>query len=125
MEKDTEKITRDQLLFKEFVTGVLMILLIFWAALFSPSPLANPGGETGSLAVTIKAPWIFLAVQTLLHYLPPIWGGLILPAGILFLLALFPWESRVRLGPTITLILFGLLLLSGVSLTLYGFFAAP
>ncbi|MFH0786152.1 MAG: hypothetical protein V2B13_00910, partial [Pseudomonadota bacterium] len=83
MEKDTEKITRDQLLFKEFVTGIFIILLIFWAALLFPSPLANPGGETGSPVVTIKAPWIFLAVQTLLHYLPPIWGGLILPAGIL------------------------------------------
>lgn len=124
MEKDTEKITRDQLLFKEFVAGVLIILLIFWAALLFPSPLSSPGGETVPPAVTIKAPWIFLAVQTLLHYLPPIWGGLILPAGILFLLALFPWESRVRRGPAMTLILFGLLLLSGVSLTLYGFFAA-
>ncbi len=45
MENIPEKITRDQLLFKEFITALLVVLLILWAALLFPAPLSNPGRE--------------------------------------------------------------------------------
>jgi len=123
MENISEKITRDRLLFKELIVGLLVILIVLWIALLFPAPLSSPGEETAPSGSAIKAPWIFLAVQSLLYYLPPLWGGLIIPAGALFLLALFPWESRVRFGVAITLILFGVYILIGASLTLYGFMA--
>jgi len=124
MENNSEKITRDQLLFKEFITGLSIILIIFWIALLFPAPLANPGGEMTPSASAVKAPWIFGAVQTLLFYLPPLWGGLFIPVGALFLSALFPWESKVKFGPAITFFLFGVLILTGFLLTLYGFLKA-
>ncbi len=121
MENDSEKITRDQLLFKEFIAGLSILLLIFWIALLFPASLAGPGGRQTSSAITVNAPWIFGAGQTLLFYLPPLWGGLIIPAGVLFLTALLPWESKVRFGHTLSLILLGVFLLTGLSLTLWGF----
>ncbi len=66
MENIPEKITRDQLLFKEFISAVLLVLLILWAALLFPAPLSNPGTEGVSAGSRVQAPWIFLAVQTLL-----------------------------------------------------------
>lgn len=120
MENIPEKITRDQLLFKEFISAVLLVLLILWAALLFPAPLSNPGTEGVAAGSRVQAPWIFLAVQTLLLVLPPLWAGLILPFGALFLLALFPWESRFGFGPRITLFVFGMLILLGAALTIYG-----
>ncbi len=120
METIPEKITRDQLLFKEFITAVFVVILVFWTALFFPAPLSNPGTEGLAAGSRVQAPWIFLAVQTLLGYLPPIWAGLILPAGALFLLALFPWGARFGLGPRTLFFLFWILLLSGAALTVWG-----
>ena len=121
MENIPEKITRDQLLFKEFICAVLLVLVILWAALLFPAPLSNPGTEGGSAVSRVQAPWIFLAVQTLLLVLPPLWAGLILPFGALFLLALFPWESKFGFGPRSTFFVFGMLILLGTALTVYRF----
>lgn len=125
MEDSSEKITRDQLLFKEFVTVLVVILLILWAALFFPAPLSIPGGEIVPAGSPVKAPWIFLAVQTLFVYLPPFLGGIIVPSGAFLVLALFPWDARVRKGSMITWILFAGLILCGFSLTIYGFLMDP
>lgn len=116
-----EKITRDQLLFKEFITALLGVLLILWAALLFPAPLSSPAMEGVPAGGPVKAPWIFLAVQTLLLYLPPFWGGLVVPAAALFLLALFPWGGRIGIGPRSTLFIFGIMIILGAALTIYRF----
>lgn len=125
MENIPEKITRDQLLFKEFITALLVVLVILWAALLFPAPLSNPGREGVYAGSRVQAPWIFLAVQTLLSYLPPLWAGLILPSGALFLLAMFPWESRFGFGPRSTFFVFGILILLGAALTGWGLWFGP
>jgi hypothetical protein len=125
METIPEKITRDQLLFKEFITVLLVMVMIFWVALLFPAPLSGPRAEGEAAGNRVHAPWIFLAVQTLLFYLPPLWAGLILPAGALFLLALVPWGARFGLGPRSTLALFGILVFSGAALTAWGIWVGP
>jgi hypothetical protein len=125
MENIPEKITRDQLLFKEFITAVVVVLMILWTALLFQAPLSTPGTEGVYAGSRVQAPWIFLAVQTLLLYLPPLWAGLILPSGVLFLLALFPLASRFGFGPRSTVFVFGILILLVAALTGWGLWFGP
>lgn len=117
----SEKITRDQLLFKEFISAILVILVVLWAALLFPAPLSGPEPEGVRSGGPVKAPWIFLAVQTLLLYLPPFWGGLVIPATALFLLALLPWGSEIGIGPRRALFISGIMIFLGAALTGWGF----
>jgi len=73
--------------------------------------------------VAVKAPWIFVGLQVLLHYIHPLWGGVVLPLMGVGLLALLPLEARLPVSSRrVSTILFILLLISAITLTLYGFF---
>lgn len=121
MENTPVKIPRDRLLLRELFTALTALILLGWLALLVPAPLSGPGGAGIPAETAVQAPWIFVGLQTLLHWLPPLWGGVALPlAGLLFL-ALLPWEKRFHFYPRVTAILFIALLLSGAFLTLYGF----
>ena len=79
MEKNVEKVPRDRLLFKEFITSLIALSVLSWAALIFSAPLSAPGGELTPAGVTVKAPWIFVGLQVLLQYIHPFWGGVVLP----------------------------------------------
>lgn len=120
MEKASEKVTREHLLWRELICALLILLFLFWLALLVPAPLSQPAGTPAPSGTPVRAPWIFLAVQTLLFTLPPLWGGLLIPAAVLGFLFLVPWESRFFHGRMAALVSFSLLLFSGVVLTLWG-----
>jgi len=121
MEKNIEKVPRDRLLFKEFITSLIALAVLSWAALLFNAPLSAPGGELTPSGVAVKAPWIFVGLQVLLQYLHPFWGGAVLPLLAVGLLALLPLEVRWRFSPRFSTVVFVLLLLSATALTLYGF----
>ena len=79
MEMNVEKVPRDRLLFKEFITSLIALSVLSWAALIFPAPLSAPGGELTPSGVAVKAPWIFVGLQVLLQYIHPLWGGVVLP----------------------------------------------
>jgi hypothetical protein len=120
MEKNIEKVPRDRLLFKEFITSLIALSVVSWAALIFSAPLSAPGGELTPAGVIVKAPWIFVGLQVLLQYIHPFWGGVVLPVMALGLLALLPLEVRWRISPRFSTVAFMLLLLSAAALTLYG-----
>jgi hypothetical protein len=120
MEKNVEKVPRDRLLFKEFVTSLIALSVVSWAALIFSAPLSAPGGELTPAGVIVKAPWIFVGLQVLLQYIHPFWGGVVLPVMALGLLALLPLEVRWRISPRFSTVVLMLLLLSAAALTLYG-----
>ena len=120
MEKNIEKVPRDRLLFKEFITSLIALSVVSWAALIFSAPLSAPGGELTPAGVIVKAPWIFVGLQVLLQYIHPFWGGVVLPVMALGLLALLPLEARWRISPRFSAVVFMLLLLSATALTLYG-----
>jgi hypothetical protein len=122
MEKNIEKVPRDRLLFKEFITSLIALSVVSWAALIFSAPLSAPGGELTPAGVIVKAPWIFVGLQVLLQYIHPFWGGVVLPVMALGLLALLPLEVRWRIPPRFSTVVFMLLLLSATALTLYGLF---
>ena len=120
MEKNIEKVPRDRLLFKEFITSLIALSVVSRAALIFSAPLSAPGGELTPAGVIVKAPWIFVGLQVLLQYIHPFWGGVVLPVMALGLLALLPLEVRWRISPRFSTVAFMLLLLSAAALTLYG-----
>lgn len=122
MENKEEKITRDQLLFKEFIALLLLLFFCCWLAVWFPAPLSQSGGGMLPPGVTVQAPWIFAGLQTLLLYFHPLVAGLFFPLVVLLFLVLLPLEAKTRLHPGLTRILFAFLLLGGIALTLYGLF---
>ena len=122
MENKEEKITRDQLLFKEFIALPVLLFFCCWLAVWVPAPLSQPGGEMLPPEVTVQAPWIFAGLQTLLLYFHPLVAGLFFPLVVILFLVLLPLEAKTQLPPGLTRILFAFLLLGGAVLTLYGLF---
>ncbi|MGB9454985.1 MAG: hypothetical protein WCB12_03015 [Bryobacteraceae bacterium] len=64
---------------------VLVLLSLFWNAplegLANPIQTPNPA----------KAPWYFLGLQELLHYFPPVVGGVLIPTLVVLALIVIPY----------------------------------
>jgi hypothetical protein len=120
MENKEEKITRDQLLFKEFIALLALLVFSCWLALLFPAPLSQPGGELLPSGVTVQAPWILAGLQVLLLYLQPLVAGVVFPLAVILFLVFLPLEAKTPLRPVLTRILFAFLLMAGLALTFLG-----
>jgi hypothetical protein len=69
----------------ELLALVLVLLSLFWDApleeLADPMQTPNPA----------KAPWYFLGLQELLHYFPPVVGGVLIPTMVVIALIVIPY----------------------------------
>ena len=69
----------------EALALVLVTLSLFWDAplegLADPMQTPNPA----------KAPWYFLGLQELLHYFPPVVGGVLIPTLVVIALVIIPY----------------------------------
>jgi hypothetical protein len=82
--------TVPNLVSKEIIAFEIMIIVLVLISLLVDAPLewiANPE-HTPNPA---KAPWYFLGLQELLHYFPPIVGGVILPGLVVAALIVIPY----------------------------------
>src|SRR3972149_1234336 len=82
--------TFPNLVIKEVIAFQIMVIVLAFISLLVDAPLewiANPG-HTPNPA---KAPWYFLGLQELLHYFPPVVGGVILPALAVIALIVVPY----------------------------------
>jgi quinol-cytochrome oxidoreductase complex cytochrome b subunit len=82
--------TVPHLVIKEIIAFEIMIIVLALISLLFNAPLewvANPD-HTPNPA---KAPWYFLGLQELLHYFPPIVGGVVLPALAVVALIVIPY----------------------------------
>jgi len=82
--------TFPNLVVKEIIAFELMVIVLAVVSLVFDAPLewiANPE-HTPNPA---KAPWYFLGLQELLHYFPPVVGGVILPALAVVALIVIPY----------------------------------
>jgi len=89
--EDVEMVmTFPNLVVKEIIAFEIMIIVLTVISLIADAPLewiANPE-HTPNPA---KAPWYFLCLQELLHYFPPVVGGVILPALAVVALIIIPY----------------------------------
>jgi menaquinol-cytochrome c reductase cytochrome b/c subunit len=98
--------TVPHLVVREVIAFEVLVIVLALVSLFFNAPLewvANPV-HTPNPA---KAPWYFLGLQELLHYFPPVVGGVIIPALVVIGLVVIPyfhvnlrtgsmWEERPR-----------------------------
>lgn len=77
-------------LFRAAVVVEVLLIALVWLSLFQDAPLeglANPM-QTPNPA---KAPWYFLGLQELLHYFPPVVGGVLIPTLVVIALVVIPY----------------------------------
>ena len=89
--------TVPNLVVKEVIAFEIMVIVLAVISLLFDAPLewiANPE-HTPNPA---KAPWYFLGLQELLHYFPPVVGGVILPALAVIALIVIPY-FRINIKP--------------------------
>ncbi|HWX20656.1 MAG TPA: cytochrome b N-terminal domain-containing protein [Candidatus Binatia bacterium] len=117
---------RELLLFMAVSAVVLVLAICFNAPL---EEIANPVHPPNPA----KAPWYFLGLQELVSY-SALWGGVIIPALLVFALLLLPYLDRRRAGVGVwfsrerktALTLFTISLIVAVILTVIGtFFRGP
>lgn len=113
-------VSRDTLLFREFIAALLVTAALILLSVLAPIPL-GPAANAGGLVSEVRAPWIFLWVQNLLRELPPLWAGILAPLGLLLLLAIIPfldlrgpgravWFARARWKPQVLLAMLALVI---------------
>jgi quinol-cytochrome oxidoreductase complex cytochrome b subunit len=91
LRRENARISRNELVYREvlamFVVGIALILL----ASFTPAPIAPAMTGKPSLIAEARAPWFFLWIQQMLKWGDPFLWGVLVPLGILTILALVPY----------------------------------
>jgi quinol-cytochrome oxidoreductase complex cytochrome b subunit len=92
------RITRFELVRREALAAVIAAAVLLLMAAFLPTPIGAPISADTAAAIGSadgSAPWFFLWVQQLLRLGNPFLLGVLLPLGILLLLALLPYVFPV------------------------------
>jgi quinol-cytochrome oxidoreductase complex cytochrome b subunit len=91
LRRENARISRDELVRREvlamFVVGIVLILL----ASFIPAPIAPAMTGKPNLTAEARAPWFFLWIQQMLKWGDPFLWGVLVPLGMLAVLALVPY----------------------------------
>lgn len=88
---DHERISRFELVRRESLAMLLTSAALILLSVFSPAPIASPITQLTSLSAESRAPWFFLWVQQMLKWGDPFLWGVLVPLGILAILALIPY----------------------------------
>jgi quinol-cytochrome oxidoreductase complex cytochrome b subunit len=90
-----DRITRDDLVRREFVAMLIVLAVLLFLALTAP-PTIGPPGDFSQLSGEAAAPWFFLWVQQLLRWGDPLPMGILIPIGLLAVLMLIPYAIDRR-----------------------------
>lgn len=89
----TAFIHKDELFFREFITAAFVTAALILLAVFVPVALGANAND-GAVMSDVRAPWIFLWVQSLLRTLPALWAGILIPLFVLLALIWLPFLDR-------------------------------
>lgn len=87
-------VSRETILFRELITSLVLTAVLMLLAVFVPPRLGPPADLNHVGSGVVQAPWFFLAIQWLLRYFSPLWGGWLIPLAGLVLLAVLPLVDR-------------------------------
>jgi len=91
LRSDSQRISRFELVRREGVAALFASAVLILMATFLPAPLAAPIQNGNTLSAEASAPWFFLWVQQLLKLGNPFFFGVVVPLGILLVLASIPY----------------------------------
>jgi quinol-cytochrome oxidoreductase complex cytochrome b subunit len=84
------KILRDELVWREALAAVIVVILLFVIAGFFP-PSLGPAPNFDDFQSEATAPWFFIWIQQMLQYGSPLLMGVGIPLGVLLILILVPY----------------------------------
>lgn len=108
------------LLRKEGLAALVALAAVGLLSALVDAPLEGPADPSGLAAEHVKAPWIFVGIQQMLRYFPPVLAGIVLPLGVLLVLALVPYAYGKR---TLTRVVFFGVSAALILLTVWGYVA--
>jgi menaquinol-cytochrome c reductase cytochrome b/c subunit len=108
------------LLRKEGLAALVALAAVGLLSALVDAPLEGPADPSGLAAEHVKAPWIFVGIQQMLRYFPPILAGIVIPLGVLLALALVPYAYGKR---TLTRVVFFGVSAAVILLTVWGYVA--
>jgi quinol-cytochrome oxidoreductase complex cytochrome b subunit len=88
---DVTRIPRNELVFREMLAIFIVSISLILLSSFIPAPIAAAMTGKPSLTADARAPWFFLWVQQMLKWGDPFIFGVLIPLGILTLLAFIPY----------------------------------
>lgn len=88
---DNERISRNELVRREVLQILVASIVLILMASFLPAPIAPAMTGKPIALEEARAPWFFLWVQQMLKWGDPFIFGVLIPFGILVLLALIPY----------------------------------
>ncbi len=88
---DTARISRNELVRREMLAILVVSILLILMASFLPAPIAPAMSEASVVTENARAPWFFLWVQQMLKWGNPFIFGVLIPLGVLIVLALIPY----------------------------------
>lgn len=107
---------------KEAAAAWISFVILCALSAYLDAPLEGPASEEGIPTGEVKAPWIFIGIQRMLRFMPPLLAGVIIPGLGLAAIAALPWvfgPSRTR--KFIAAIVFFLTLSVAAILTVWGY----
>lgn len=94
LRKELARISRNELVRREVLAMFSVSIFLLLLSTFFPAPIAAAMTESTKLAGEAKAPWFFLWVQQMLKWGDPFTFGILIPLGILTLVAFIPYIFR-------------------------------
>jgi quinol-cytochrome oxidoreductase complex cytochrome b subunit len=120
--RTTERVTRiravPDLIRKEALAAVIAFAVVCLLSAVFNAPIHGPAHPEGLSAAGVKAPWIFVGIQQILKFLPPLPAGVLIPLAAGLLIALVPFLPRTR---AIRFSVFLGVVLGGLVMTIWGY----
>lgn len=110
------------LLRMEILAGLAALAAVALVSALADAPIQGPADPAGVPAEGVKAPWIFVGIQLVLRWMPPLYAGVALPLVALVLIGSVPYlrgDSPRALLP-LTVIFFSVVVLM-VTVTVWGY----
>jgi quinol-cytochrome oxidoreductase complex cytochrome b subunit len=107
---------------KEALAALAAVVVAGLISAVFDAPLQGPADPQGIVVDDVKAPWIFVGIQQLLRFLPPLISGIIIPLGALLFISLVPYLPRSEpvQHKTVTTLFFGTIIIS-LAFTIWGY----
>ncbi len=110
------------LLRMEILAGLVALVAVALVSSWADAPLQGPADPSGAAAEGVKAPWIFVGIQLILRWMPPLYAGIVLPLAALLIIGLIPYLPRdASRTPVPSTIMFVSVIALMVAVTVWGY----